>query len=201
MTDLDCSGGGDQLIRTALIHCFFWIIIAAEMCTGVCPSKDVIPIVHLVIDLIEGHPVFYFAFVMFKAYLGKLDEEVNCLTVHANEFIANHQATGNPNLLPILRLIDHAQKNNTVGSLTAQDVSNAIGGGTSPSANTGNSTADTINVNFDAVAASLQHNAKVIEKLQQQLEGGIESYVTIDGEHGFERQYNHYKKLQSNKSR
>lgn len=122
-------------------------------------------------------------------------------TVHANEFIANHQATGNPNLLPVLRLIDHAQRNNTVGSLTAQDVSNAIGGGTSSPISTGNSTVDAINVNFDAVAASMERNTEVIDKLQQQLEGGIESYVTIDGEHGFERQYNHYKKLQSNKSR
>jgi len=122
-------------------------------------------------------------------------------TVHANEFIANHQATGNPNLLPVLRLIDHAQRNNTVGSLTAQDVSNSLGGGTSSPISTGNSPVDAINVNFDAVAASMERNAEAIDKLQQQLKGGIESYVTIDGEHGFERQYNHYKKLQSNKSR
>lgn len=43
--------------------------------------------------------------------------------VHAGEFVANHNAVNNPQLLPALRLIDAAQRNNTVASLTAQDVS------------------------------------------------------------------------------
>lgn len=43
--------------------------------------------------------------------------------VHAGEFVANHNAVNNPQLLPALQLIDAAQRNNTVASLTAQDVS------------------------------------------------------------------------------
>lgn len=49
--------------------------------------------------------------------------------VHAGEFVANHKAVNNPQLLPALQLIDQAQRNNTVASLTATDVSRAVGGG------------------------------------------------------------------------
>lgn len=42
--------------------------------------------------------------------------------VHANEFVANRHATRNPNLLPVLNLIDHAQRVGSVQNLTPQDV-------------------------------------------------------------------------------
>ena len=42
--------------------------------------------------------------------------------VHANEFVANRYATRNPNLLPVLNLIDHAQRVGSVQNLTPQDV-------------------------------------------------------------------------------
>lgn len=47
-------------------------------------------------------------------------------TVHRGEFVANHRAVSNPALLPVLRLIDRAQRTNTVAGLTPQDVSRAI---------------------------------------------------------------------------
>ena len=46
--------------------------------------------------------------------------------VHEGEFVANHQAVNNPHLMPVLQLIDHAQRTNTVARLTADDVSRAI---------------------------------------------------------------------------
>lgn len=49
--------------------------------------------------------------------------------VHEGEFVANHQAVNNPQLAPTLKLIDWAQRNNRVSSLTAEDVSRANGGG------------------------------------------------------------------------
>ena len=51
--------------------------------------------------------------------------------VHEGEFVANHQAVENPAILPFLNFLDHAQRNNTVGTLTAEDVSRTMGGGTS----------------------------------------------------------------------
>lgn len=49
--------------------------------------------------------------------------------VHEGEFVANHQAVNNPNLAPVLNMIDEAQRNNRVASLTAADVSRSVGGG------------------------------------------------------------------------
>ena len=49
--------------------------------------------------------------------------------VHEGEFVANHQAVQNPAILPFLNFLDQAQRNNTVGSLTAEDVSRSMGGG------------------------------------------------------------------------
>ena len=47
--------------------------------------------------------------------------------VHEGEFVANHQAVQNPAILPFLNFLDQAQRNNTVGSLTAEDVSRSMG--------------------------------------------------------------------------
>lgn len=133
--------------------------------------------------------------------LGDPKKEVG--VVHANEFVANHSAVNNPNVLPVLRLIDYAQKNNTIGSLTAEDISMSLNKGYShtaastPSTASGENTAMLLGV----VSNTLDRASDVIEQLSEKLNERIESYVTIDGEHGFEKQYNHYKKLKANKSR
>ena len=66
-------------------------------------------------------------------------EEVG--VVHANEFVVNAQATRNPAVTPFLSLLDHAQRNNTVSSLTAADVSHSMGMGAVVRANTAVSSA------------------------------------------------------------
>lgn len=124
--------------------------------------------------------------------------------VHYGEFIANHYAVNNPALSPVLQLIDSAQKNNTVGSLTAEDVSTALGKGKAYSvSSTGSSVTEDKKTELvlGLISNSMNRTSEVIEGLAAILDDGIESYVTIDGERGFEKQYNHYKKLKANKSR
>lgn len=115
--------------------------------------------------------------------------------VHAGEFVANHNAVNNPQLLPALRLIDAAQRNNTVASLTAQDVSRAMGTGSAAVV------APVVNVNADneQVGASLDNVSSTIERLNEQLNLGIKSYVVITGPDGFDRKWSQYKKMKSNK--
>lgn len=48
--------------------------------------------------------------------------------VHEGEFVANHQAVNNRQLMPVFSLIDQAQRNNRVASLRAEDVTNVMGG-------------------------------------------------------------------------
>ncbi|MBV3619393.1 phage tail tape measure protein [Bacteroides xylanisolvens] len=124
-------------------------------------------------------------------------------TVHASEFVANHKAVNNPNILPVLQLIDYAQKNNTVGSLTAKDISMSLNKGYSTTPVTTSSTSSDENTTMliGVMSNALDRASSIMEKLSMTLDEGIESYVTIDGEHGFEKQYNHYKKLKANKSR
>lgn len=124
--------------------------------------------------------------------------------VHANEFIANHKAVNNPALSPVLQLIDSAQKNNTVGSLTAEDVSVALGKGRAYSISPAGSSVtenEKTELVLGLISNSMNRTSEVIEGLAAILDDGIESYVTIDGERGFEKQYNHYKRLKANKSR
>ena len=115
--------------------------------------------------------------------------------VHAGEFVANHNAVNNPQLLPALQLIDAAQRNNTVASLTAQDVSRAMGTGSAAVV------APVVNVNADneQVGASLDNVSSTIERLNEQLNLGIKSYVVITGPDGFDRKWSQYQKMKSNK--
>lgn len=115
--------------------------------------------------------------------------------VHAGEFVANHNAVNNPQLLPALQLIDAAQRNNTVASLTAQDVSRAMGTGSAAVV------APVVNVNADneLVGTSLDNVSSTIERLNEQLNLGIKSYVVITGPDGFDRKWSQYQKMKSNK--
>lgn len=115
--------------------------------------------------------------------------------VHAGEFVANHNAVNNPQLLPALQLIDAAQRNNTVASLTAQDVSRAMGTGSAAVV------APVVNVNADneLVGASLDNVSSTIERLNEQLNLGIKSYVVITGPDGLDHKWNQFQKMKSNK--
>lgn len=115
--------------------------------------------------------------------------------VHAGEFVANHNAVNNPQLLPALQLIDAAQRNNTVASLTAQDVSRAMGTGSAAVV------APVVNVNADneQVGESLDNVSSTIERLNEQLNLGIKSYVVITGPDGLDHRWNQYQKMKSNK--
>lgn len=115
--------------------------------------------------------------------------------VHAGEFVANHNAVSNPQLLPALKLIDAAQRNNTVASLTAQDVSRAMGGGGAAVV------APVVNVSTDneQVTAALDGVSATIDLLNQQLNDGIQAEVVITGRNGFARKWKDYNKMLNNK--
>ena len=46
--------------------------------------------------------------------------------VHANEFVANRHATANPSVMPVLSLIDAAQKSGSVANLTSADIASVL---------------------------------------------------------------------------
>lgn len=123
--------------------------------------------------------------------------------VHANEFVANHRAVANPELLPVLRLIDQAQRNNTVGSLTREDVSRAIGQGAILGNMTASQqrTAEQHDTSMMMVAASMERQTDAINELNARLADGIESFMVMDGERGFDRSWERYQRMKNNPKR
>ena len=124
-------------------------------------------------------------------FTGPGDYRKEAGVVHAGEFVANHHAVNNPQILPALQLIDQAQRNNTVASLTSADVSRAVGA--SPTA----VVAPVVNVNTDneKLNGVISDVAAVVDSLNAILSAGIKAEVNIDGEKGFDAQYRRYKRL------
>ena len=120
--------------------------------------------------------------------------------VHEGEFVANHQAVNNPHLMPVLQLIDHAQRTNTVARLTADDVSRAITAPQTTATLAGQAvtTAATAANNTPAlqvVDTATPAQTEAINQLNQHLAQGIKAYVVMSGPDGLDQQYTHYKKL------
>ena len=114
--------------------------------------------------------------------------------VHEGEFVANHNAVNNPQVLPALQLIDEAQRNNTVGSLTAADISRSLGQG---GATVVSAPSVTVNTDNSELNATLGEARDVIDQLSLVLAQGIHAECYIDGELGIARNLDHYKKLKS----
>ena len=112
--------------------------------------------------------------------------------VHEGEFVANHQAVRNPSVLRVLRVIDHAQRNNTVarlnldgaGRVAAAPVAVSSGGGRSEDRNG---------------VASAQALTDTLTRLADTLERGIRSTVSIDGDDGVAHQLQRYNNLRASK--
>lgn len=115
--------------------------------------------------------------------------------VHEGEFVANHQAVNNSSIRPAFDLIDRAQRSNTVGSLTADDISRALGQGGSavvtPIVNVSNDNSE-VRMSLDGVNA-------VVSRLNQTLDDGIEIELPIAGRNGLHKKLKDYDKILSNK--
>lgn len=128
-------------------------------------------------------------------YTGGTSYRKEAGVVHEGEFVANHQAVNNSSIRPAFDLIDRAQRSNTVGSLTAEDITRSLGqGGTSV-------VAPVVNVNNDntEVRESLDGVNAAVSRLSQTLNDGIEVEIPISGRNGLHRRLRDYDKILSNK--
>lgn len=115
--------------------------------------------------------------------------------VHEGEFVANHNAVNNSSIRPALDLIDRAQRSNTVGSLTAADITRSLGQGSNTVV------APVVNVNNDntEVRQSLDGVNAAVSRLAQTLDDGIEVEVPISGRRGLHRRLQDYQRILNNK--
>lgn len=123
--------------------------------------------------------------------------------VHSNEFVANRFATSNSTLRPLFDMVDYAQRNNTVSSLSKKDLANALqlpasgyssGGYTSPAASSSTAKASP---SSDSDKLLLT----VLNLLSRQLESPIQASVHIAGDNGLKKALDTYDKLTQNASR
>ena len=111
--------------------------------------------------------------------------------VHEGEFVANHRAVQNPSVLRVLRVIDYAQRTNTVASL---NLDAGVGGGAVGATAGGGGGAG----GKDGVTAAAL--TSTLERLTDMLERGIRSTVTIDGDDGVAYQLERYNVLRGSKN-
>ena len=116
--------------------------------------------------------------------------------VHEGEFVANHRAVNNSSIRPAFDLIDRAQRAKTVGSLTADDISRALGAGASAAV-----VAPIVNVSNDnaEVRQSLDGVNSAVSRLNKTIENGIKADVSIAGRDGIDRRLKEYHRMLDNK--
>lgn len=119
--------------------------------------------------------------------------------VHAGEFVANRYAVRNPAVRPVLDLIDQAQRNNTIGSLTSRDISRMLNTTVITQPSSGVPT-QILNDNND-LGVVLRDVSLVISKLNTRLNKPFTTVNSVTGKGGIKEAMDQYNKLQSNKSR
>ena len=119
--------------------------------------------------------------------------------VHEGEFVANHHAVNNPAVLPFLSFLDQAQRNNTVGSLTAADVSRSMGAGAGASPS--GVIAPIVNVQTDneELRQAVEAHREATELLLQRLEQPINAQVVLTGPDGLNAQQQRLDAMMKNK--
>ena len=136
---------------------------------------------------------------------GAVDEVAG--VVHAGEWVASQKLTRNPKTRPLLEALDYAQRTNTIGSLSASDVSSTITAPTvlAKSAASLKAVPQRVVVenNSDtssAVTASLERYAETIDRLSKRLDEPFITVNSVTGENGMQKAQEEYDKLIRNKT-
>lgn len=117
--------------------------------------------------------------------------------VHSNEFVANRFAVANPEILPVLKLIDTAQKNNTVGKLTSQDVSGVLRNGGQNQA----TTVEVIQATDPEIKQLIAECTTVMQTVKKRFEKRIIAETYVTGKGGINEALSDYDKLMKNVKR
>jgi len=110
--------------------------------------------------------------------------------VHAGEWVATQETLANPTAAAAIATIDQAQRTNSLGSLSRQDVSRSVSGSAYTAQNTSGSQA--------VAAAQVATNAKTaatLAKLNQRLNEPFVTVNTASGDKGIKKAINLYDRM------
>lgn len=129
---------------------------------------------------------------------GKPDEVAG--VVHKGEWVASQRLVNNPRTRPLLEALDYAQRTNTIGSITAADVSRTITAPTVMAAQP--STPQTVVNNTYNAAPSADNSelASSIRRLNERLDEPFVTVNTVAGDYGIQKAQDEYDRLMKNKS-
>lgn len=126
--------------------------------------------------------------------------------VHAGEWVASQKLVKDPKTRPILEALDYAQRTNTIGSLSAEDVSSSI---TAPavlakSASLLSNVPQRIvvdnSVDNSSSNSTMKEVAEVIGSLKQRLDEPFITVNSVTGETGMKQAQDEYERLIRNKT-
>ncbi len=128
---------------------------------------------------------------------GKADEVAG--VVHKGEWVASQRLVNNPRTRPLLEALDYAQRTNTIGSITAADVSRTI---TAPAVMAAQPQAPTVvnNTYNTATSADNSELTSTIRELKDRLNEPFVTVNTVSGDHGIQQAQDEYDRLMRNKS-
>lgn len=128
---------------------------------------------------------------------GKADEVAG--VVHKGEWVASQRLVNNPRTRPLLEALDYAQRTNTIGSITAADVSRTI---TAPAVLAAHPQAPTVVNNTYNTAPSADNSelTSTIRELKDRLNEPFVTVNTVSGDHGIQQAQDEYDRLMRNKS-
>lgn len=119
--------------------------------------------------------------------------------VHAGEFVANRYALRNPAIRPVLDLIDQAQRNNTIGSLTSTDVSRVINQSVHVTASGPDN--KLLQIDNSATEYLFQSIQQTISRLNKKLDEPILTYTKATGKMGVNEAQKLVEQMKNNVSR
>lgn len=129
---------------------------------------------------------------------GKADEVAG--VVHKGEWVASQRLVNNPRTRPLLEALDYAQRTNTIGSISAADVSRTI---TAPAVLAAQPSAPQTVVNNTYAAAPAPSDDRmvaVLDRLDSRLNEPFVTVNTVSGDHGIQQAQDEYDRLMKNKS-
>lgn len=128
---------------------------------------------------------------------GKSDEVAG--VVHKGEWVASQRLVNNPQTRPLLEALDYAQRTNTIGSITAADVSRTI---TAPAVLAAQPQAPTVvnNTTYNQSSQTDERLYATLDRLDERLNEPFVTVNTVTGDHGMQKAQDDYERLMKNKS-
>lgn len=120
--------------------------------------------------------------------------------VHAGEWVASQKLVKNPAIRPVLEALDHAQRTNSVGSLTMSQVSRSLTAPLVLAERSATVTGGSSSASPVVVVEQNRQLANTMDKLEKRLNQPFVTVNTVTGDYGTNKALREYELLMRNKS-